>query len=105
MTARVRNALAEIWRALTGSPTAVEIRKEWEALLQKAEASRGRGDYAVASVLATKALELMERDLGPEHLSVGALLNDLGGLHTERGRHAEAELLHKRALAIREKVL
>jgi len=47
-----------------------------------------------------KALELAERQLGPEHPDVATSLNNLAELYREQGRYAQAEPLQKRALAI-----
>ncbi len=43
--------------------------------------------------------------MGPNHPNVALTLNNLAGLHKAQGHYAEAETYHKRALAIREKVL
>ena len=43
--------------------------------------------------------------LGPDHPRVALILNNLAGLYYRQGKSAEAEPLHKRSLAIREKVL
>ncbi|MBQ9578460.1 MAG: tetratricopeptide repeat protein, partial [Ottowia sp.] len=46
---------------------------------------------------------LAERTLGPEHPVVAVTLNNLGAEYRKQARYAEAEQLHKRALAIWEK--
>jgi CHAT domain-containing protein/Tfp pilus assembly protein PilF len=52
-----------------------------------------------------RALAIQERQLGPNHPSVAATLNNLAVLLAGRGRYADAEPMHKRALAIAEKSL
>jgi len=48
----------------------------------------------------------VEKALGPDHLSVAVILNNLGTRLDEAGQHAEAiEVLVARSLAIREKAL
>ena len=47
----------------------------------------------------------MEQSLGPNHYNVTVALNNLAGLSENQARYAEAELLYKRLLAIREKSL
>jgi tetratricopeptide (TPR) repeat protein len=63
------------------------------------------GKYADAIPLAERSVELYERDLGPEHPYVAAVLTTLAELRRETGEHAKAEPLFQRALAIREKTL
>jgi CHAT domain-containing protein/Tfp pilus assembly protein PilF len=52
-----------------------------------------------------RALVIQERQLGPNHPSVAATLNNLAVLLAGRGRFTDAEPLHQRALAIAEKSL
>ena len=51
----------------------------------------------------TRALQLYEGALGPDHPDVAAVLNNLGVFYTNEKRFTEAEKTHLRALAIREK--
>jgi tetratricopeptide (TPR) repeat protein len=44
---------------------------------------------------------LYEKQLGPDHPDVAAVLNNLGVFYTNEGRLDEAQTLHQRALAIR----
>jgi hypothetical protein len=46
-----------------------------------------------------------EKELGPVHANVATSLNNPAMLCQTQGRYAEAELQHKRALAIRKKAL
>jgi CHAT domain-containing protein/Tfp pilus assembly protein PilF len=50
-------------------------------------------------------LGIREKALGPNHPDVAQSLNNLALLYGNQGRHAEAEPLHKRSLAIYEKAL
>ena len=42
----------------------------------------------------------MEKALGPDHPDVAQSLNNLADLYSAQGRHADAEPLYKRALAL-----
>jgi hypothetical protein len=46
---------------------------------------------------------ILEKTFAPEHPHVATSLNNLAALYEAQGRHADAEVLHKRSLAIREK--
>jgi tetratricopeptide (TPR) repeat protein len=48
-----------------------------------------------------QALELYEKQLGPNHPDVAAVLNNLGVFYANEERFDEAERVHQRALAIR----
>ena len=63
------------------------------------------GRYAEATPFIEKALELSERQLGPEHAETGALLHDLAKLMRIQGRNVEAESLYKRSVGVFEKAL
>jgi len=63
------------------------------------------GKYAEAIRLAKLVLALREKALGPDHLEVHALLNNLASMYLARGGYAEAEPLYKRSLALIEKAL
>ncbi len=62
-----------------------------------------QGRYGEAEPFARKALDLGEKEFGPDHPDTGVLLNKLALLYQDQGRYAEAEPLYKRALAIDEK--
>ncbi|MFL6529323.1 MAG: DUF2225 domain-containing protein [Chthoniobacterales bacterium] len=51
------------------------------------------------------ALELYEKQLGPEHPDVASVLNNLAVFYTNERRFDEAEKTHLRALGIRQKAL
>ena len=61
------------------------------------------GRYEEALPFAQKALRLGVRKFGPDHPSTAAFLNNLAGLYHAQRRYADAEPLHQRLLAIREK--
>ncbi len=63
------------------------------------------GRYDEALPFLKKALELGQREFGPEHPSTAMLLNDLAELYRLQGKYAEAEPLYKRSLVIMEKAL
>ena len=65
----------------------------------------GVGDYADAEALLTRALEIRERVLGPEHPDIAESLTRLARLYQAIYAYDKAETLLKRALSIREKVL
>ncbi len=63
------------------------------------------GRYEQAIPHWRKALELGEREFGPDHPKAANLLNSLAKLYRAQGRYEAAEPLQNRALTIREKVL
>ena len=63
------------------------------------------GRYEEVIPLWRKALELGEREFGPDHPTTATLLNNLADLYRAQGRYEAAEPLYKRALEIREKAL
>jgi len=93
----------------------VAVQAQSEALMEadnQANALYHQGRYGEAIPFARKALELGEREFGPDHPTTDTLLNNLAELYREQGRYAEAELLLKqaepllkRALAIDEKAM
>ena len=52
-----------------------------------------------------RSLAIAEKALGPEHLLVTTVLNNLAFIYQAQGRFAESEPPKKRSLAIFEKVL
>ena len=61
--------------------------------------------YAKAEPLYQRALEIWEKQLGPDHPEVAISLNNLAVLLKDQGKYGKAEPLCQRALAIREKQL
>jgi peroxiredoxin/tetratricopeptide (TPR) repeat protein len=85
---------------------------EWDTLNQEAMELYRTGKYDRGVLVARKALEVAEKNVGPNHLDVATSLNNLallyytqGRLYRAQTRYAQAEPLYKRALAIREKAL
>ncbi len=74
-------------------------------LNRSAMALQSKGDLAGAEPLLRSALEIAERDLGPEHPDTAGSLNNLASLLESKEDYASAELLYRRALAIAEKTL
>src|SRR5207249_11208435 len=60
------------------------------------------GKYSDAIPLATKALEIREKALGPDHPDTAPSLNNLGQLSDGLGAYAKPVPLRHRALQIRE---
>ena len=61
--------------------------------------------YAEAEPLYKRALDIIEKAVGPNHPACIPMLNKLATLYREQGKYAEAEPLYRRALEIREKAL
>ena len=78
---------------------------EWKILNQEAMELYRTGKYDRAIVVAKKALEVAEKNVGPNHPDVATSLNNLAELYRTQGQYAQAEPLYKRSLAIREKAL
>lgn len=66
---------------------------------------RKSGRQKAAEPYYLHALELYEKQLGPEHVDVASVLNNLAVFYTNERRFGEAEQTHLRALGIREKML
>jgi tetratricopeptide (TPR) repeat protein len=66
---------------------------------------RRSGRQKAAEPYYLHALQIYEKQLGPQHADVASVLNNLAVFYTNEKRYAEAEKTHLRALAIREKVL
>jgi len=78
---------------------------EWDTLNTEAMDLYRAGKYNRAVVVAQKALQVAEQNVGPDHPDVATSLNNLALLYKTQGDYAKAEPLYKRALAIREKAL
>ncbi|MEY2526307.1 MAG: hypothetical protein QOE73_1078 [Verrucomicrobiota bacterium] len=64
---------------------------------------RKSGRQKAAEPYYLHALQIYEKQLGPEHPDVASVLNNLAVFYTNERRYSEAEKTHLRALAIREK--
>lgn len=76
---------------------------EWIALNQKAKDLSQAREYSSAIVVAQKALQVAEQNVGPDHPDVAVSLNSLGVLYGISGDYQKPVALFQRALAIREK--
>ena len=72
----------------------------------RAEVSRlyGQGNYAAALWIAERYVAAARQHHGEEHIEFASAITWLAYVYQAQGRYAEAEPLHQRALAIREKV-
>ncbi|NCO57361.1 MAG: tetratricopeptide repeat protein [Deltaproteobacteria bacterium] len=78
---------------------------KWATLNQEATDLYRAGQYDRGVVVAKKALEVAEKNVGPNHPDVVQSLNNLAALYRAQGQHAQAEPLSRRSLAIDEKAL
>ncbi len=78
---------------------------EWDILTQEVASLYRNGQYDRAVVVAKKALEVAEKNAGPNHPDLATSLNNLALLYKDQGEYAQAERLYKRSLAIDEKAL
>ena len=73
---------------------------EWDVLNDEVIELTRTGQYGRGVVVAKKALEVAEQNVGPDHSDVAASLNNLAGLYRAMNRDDEAELLEQRAARI-----
>ncbi|MFH1110936.1 MAG: tetratricopeptide repeat protein [Planctomycetota bacterium] len=88
----------------TGMPVSAQG-TEWKTLNDEVMSLYKQGHYDRAIIVGKKALEAAERALGPDHLDLAQILNNLAELYLAQGQFAQAEPLCKRALSISEKAL
>ena len=74
---------------------------EWDALNQQVMDLYRQGNYDRAAVVAQRALEVAEQNLGPDHPDVANSLNNLADLYRATNRIEEAEKLQQRTAQIR----
>jgi len=65
---------------------------------------RKSGRQKAAEPYYLHALQIYEKQLGPNHADVASVLNNLAVFYTNERRYSEAEKIHLRALDIREKL-
>ena len=65
---------------------------------------RKTGRQKAAEPYYLHALQIYEKQLGPNHADVASVLNNLAVFYTNERRYSEAEKIHLRALDIREKL-
>jgi tetratricopeptide (TPR) repeat protein len=63
------------------------------------------GDFPRAREHFERALEILERALGPDHIDVAFAMRNVASIDLDRGNLAQARTLYDRALAIAEKAL
>jgi len=63
------------------------------------------GEFSRGERLVKQILGLREKQLGPGHPEVGAVLNTLAQIHDGQGRYLEAETVQQRSLSIAEREL
>ena len=78
---------------------------EWNIFNQEVKELYRAGKYDRAVVVAKKAIEVAEKNVGTDHSDVARSLNDLAELYRTQGQYVQAEPLYKRSLAIWEKAL
>ena len=61
---------------------------------------QSRAFFTKAEPIFTQALDLFEKQVGPKHPHVGAVVHHLAALHQDQGRYETAEALFRRALDI-----
>lgn len=74
---------------------------EWQTLNQEVTDLYRTGKYERAVVVAKKALELAEKNVGPNHPDVATSLENMAALYRATKREKEAEKLEQRAAKIR----
>ena len=89
------------WASLARGP-AQEPEDSWRALDLQAQELFEAGDYPGALAIAQRAVDLAERELGPDHAELVPLLAGLGDAQLFVGGRPEAEPVYRRALAIAE---
>jgi CHAT domain-containing protein/tetratricopeptide (TPR) repeat protein len=97
--------LVMCWVAVWTAATHAQSNDDINALNKQVAELFRDGKYAEAKAIANRALDLAERQFGPDHPTVGTALNNLAEIHRAQGRYADAEPLYQRALAVTEKAL
>jgi tetratricopeptide (TPR) repeat protein len=69
-------------------------------LLSMAKFYEERKKFDKASTLTNLAVQIYEKNYGPDHKAVGSAVKDLAEIYAAQGRTIEAEDLRKRARAI-----
>ncbi len=93
--------IAELRVATAEDRSLHEARKLIEQGLEPQRAGR----YDEALSLISRALEIREKILGPDHSDLASTINFQANLYYSKGVYAHAESLYQRALEIREKAL
>ena len=73
---------------------------EWDILTEEVTELYRTGKYERGGVVAKKALEVAEQNVGPDHPDFATSLNNLAGLYRAMNRDDEAAPLEQRAARI-----
>ncbi len=102
----IRPTLALVLAILWLWPAGLHAQSEaLQEALRQGQALYEAGQLEQAIPLWRKALELREKEFGPNHPTTADVLDILAITYRDLGRYTEAEPLQKRSLAIREKAL
>lgn len=93
--------LIEVREATKRDQTIFEAR----TLIEKAAELRLSGKYDESLQLSSRALEIAEKELGPDHIFVARILNDFGLAQRDKGNYQAALPLLQRAYSINQKSL
>jgi CHAT domain-containing protein/Tfp pilus assembly protein PilF len=89
----------------SGGPASAQQLDDIAALTRQVQEMVAAGRVIDALPIARRAIDLIERERGPDDLELASAMNMLGLLHVQLGEYAQAEPLYRRALGIRERVL
>ncbi len=84
---------------LSFGSTALGQEARWRALYNQTMELYQQGKYREVIPVGKEALKVAEQTFAPDHPNVATNLNNLAMLYVGQGKYAEAEPLHKRALA------
>jgi tetratricopeptide (TPR) repeat protein len=84
---------------------AVAQQGDRNAILKRFSEFYAEGNYPAALVEAENYEAAVKAQFGVNHANYGVALNNLALVYESQGKYADAEGLHKRALAIKEKAL
>ncbi len=100
----LKYALLVLSVALVGPIRAAET-DSWQELLQQADSLSEELQQDTAIALGTLALSEAEAEFGAEDTTVAHILHRIGNYHFYKQEYSVAETFHRRALAIRQKIL
>ncbi len=102
-----QRGLGRIYHEGRGMPGSYAQAMKWWRMdvYREGQALYEAGQFEQAIPAFRKALELGEREFGPDHRNTARLLNNLAKLYADLGRYDDAEPLYKRALDIKEQAL
>jgi tetratricopeptide (TPR) repeat protein len=102
-----RHEIGRTWAASAGPLARVleDDHQQGKYFHSLASVTLAEGKLDEARALFERAIDVLERELGPEHLAVAEPLSGLAISVGQQGEHAKARAYLKRALAIQEAVL